>query len=78
MAGVVSVLSRYRKEVNPMMRELRKFSNDEGGQDLVETILIVLIMALVVWAVFPSIGTAIKNAGNRIVQVINQVIGYNP
>jgi Flp pilus assembly pilin Flp len=60
------------------MRELAKFWNDEGGQDLVETILIVLIMALVVWAVFPQIGTAIKNAGNRIVQVINQVIGYNP
>ncbi len=57
---------------------LRRFWNDESGQDLVETILIILIMALVVWAVFPNIGAAIRRAGDRVVEVINRVIGYNP
>lgn len=56
----------------------KRFWNDESGQDLVETILIILIMALVVWAVFPAIGSAIRRAGDRIVEVINRVIGYNP
>ncbi len=57
---------------------MRRFWNDESGQDLVETILIILIMALVVWAVFPNIGAAIRRAGDRVVEVINRVIGYNP
>jgi Flp pilus assembly pilin Flp len=65
-----------RKERSPGM--LRRFWNDESGQDLVETILIILIMALVVWAVFPNIGAAIRRAGDRVVEVINRVIGYNP
>jgi Flp pilus assembly pilin Flp len=59
------------------MRLIKKLAKDESGQDLVETILIVLIMALVVMAVFPAIGNAIKNAGNRIIDVINRALQLN-
>jgi Flp pilus assembly pilin Flp len=76
MRGIHRVGALQRKERSPRM--LRRFWNDESGQDLVETILIILIMALVVWAVFPNIGAAIRRAGDRVVEVINRVIGYNP
>jgi len=77
MKGVHRTVTLNRKEVSPGMRELRRFLHDESGQDLVETILIILIMALVVMAVFPAIGNAIKNAGNRIIDVINRALQLN-
>lgn len=65
----------FRKEMSTGMRELKRFLSDEGGQDLVETILIILIMALVVMAVFPAVGRALVTAGNKIVSIINQALG---
>jgi Flp pilus assembly pilin Flp len=76
MRSIRRIGALQRKERSPGM--FKRFWNDESGQDLVETILIILIMALVVWAVFPAIGSAIRRAGDRIVEVINRVIGYNP
>lgn len=67
--------TKLRKEMTVGMRELKRFLKDEGGQDLVETILIILIMALVVMAVFPAVGRALVTAGNKIVSIINQALG---
>ena len=67
--------TKFRKEMTVGMRELKRFLKDEGGQDLVETILIILIMALVVMAVFPAVGRALVTAGNKIVSIINQALG---
>jgi Flp pilus assembly pilin Flp len=68
----------HKKEVNVRMKRVRAFVADDSGQGVVETVLIILILVLVIAAVFPALGDALVQAGQRILNVIKEIFDWAP
>ena len=48
-----------------MIELLKKFLNDEEGQDLVEYALLLVFLALAAITVLPNLGTSVNNVFSR-------------
>lgn len=59
------------RRANCKMSILNRLRTEEEGQDLVEYALVVALLALAVAAVLPALATAIVNAFNGGVTVLN-------